>query len=129
VKYNLRIHKSKQKGSQNLEKNHVNLTKKYSGVILNSSLGCSQVNQETTYYYDTRSIVKIGCNDAVNASLNWYMKLRYRLSDLNSTQNFLQGIRDWKIMDYFPDYLLILHGQLSIVKLESYSTIHNFLEV
>lgn len=89
VKYDLKITKKNPDHYKYLKGNSVDVTHKYSGVILNSSLACENDEDDTTYYYDTRQITKIECNGAINASLFQYLSLSYRMSDWNSTQNFL----------------------------------------
>lgn len=129
IRYNLKITQKVKDKYTIATSSKVDLTTKYNGVILNTCLDCDEQMGNTTYYYDTREITQIECNDAVNATLNQYMRLKYRLSDLNSTQNFLKGIKDWKIFEINPSYFLVLHGQLSILKLDDHSTIVAFVGV
>ena len=49
------------------------------------------------------------------------------MSDLNSTTEFLLGIRDWVQLENFPNFYLMLHGQLSLVKVGTYTTIKSFV--
>lgn len=127
VKYDLRV--TEVEGSRlNFRRNGENkieINKHYNGVILNTTIGCT--TEDVSFYYDTNRIYQIGCGSILNASINPFMTIRYRMSDLNSTTEFLQGIKDWVQLENFPNFYLMLHAQLSLVKVGTYTTIKSFV--